>query len=192
MAVHSNTHVYQLQSIWIHIPANRWISTNCSAFQYRFLPITVHWNTDFKQWQSIGYKIFLHIRLKFPVFTHMRKFYFTPWEKPHVEGKWCHCHIKVYVAWTSGVIFRYNKVMSHCYTKHKTLLTHGVDDHGVPTSPLIWYATWPLSEKNVLTFVPHPMGRGCVKGFNICLHFVIMIIPMNLIYVTWPYYEKKV
>ena len=48
--------------------------------------------------------------------------------------------------------------------------------------PLIWYATWLLSEKRYsLTFWPHPLGRGCVCGQNICYHVAASIVSFNLI-----------
>ena len=47
---------------------------------------------------------------------------------------------------------------------------------------LIWYATWPLSEKKRnLTLWPHPRGRGCVYGQHICFHCDLCSIPFNLI-----------
>ena len=48
--------------------------------------------------------------------------------------------------------------------------------------PLIWHATWLLSEKdNSLTFWPHPLGRGCVCGQNICYHVAASVVSFNLI-----------
>ena len=37
--------------------------------------------------------------------------------------------------------------------------------------PLIWYATWPFSEKKswILTCWPHPQGRGRIYGQNMAL-----------------------
>ena len=87
--------------------------------------------------------------------------------------------------------------------------------------PLIWYATWLLSVKDIvwpfdptpwvkgvsvgkifaasvvsfnlicnkttfrkiysLTFWPHPLGRGCVCGQNICYHVAASVVSFNLI-----------
>ena len=48
--------------------------------------------------------------------------------------------------------------------------------------PLIWYATWLLSEKRYsLTFWHHPLGRGCVCGQNICYHVAASAVSFNLI-----------
>ena len=50
------------------------------------------------------------------------------------------------------------------------------------SSALIWYATWLLSEKKYsLTFWPHPLGRGCVCGQNICYHVAASVVSFNLI-----------
>ena len=49
------------------------------------------------------------------------------------------------------------------------------------SSAFIWYATWLLSEKDSLTFRPHPLGRGCVCGQNICNHVDASIVIFNLI-----------
>ena len=50
------------------------------------------------------------------------------------------------------------------------------------SSALIWYATWLLSEKRYsLTFWPHPLGRVCVCGQNICYHVAASLIGFNLI-----------
>ena len=48
--------------------------------------------------------------------------------------------------------------------------------------PLIWYATWLLSEKKYsLTFWPHPLGWGCVCLQNICYHVAASVVSFNLI-----------
>ena len=48
--------------------------------------------------------------------------------------------------------------------------------------PLIWYATWLLSEKIYSwTFWPHPLGQGCVCGQNICYHVSARVVSFNLI-----------
>ena len=47
--------------------------------------------------------------------------------------------------------------------------------------PLIWYVTWLLSERYSLTFWPHPLGRGCVCGQNICYHVAASVVSFNLI-----------
>ena len=47
--------------------------------------------------------------------------------------------------------------------------------------PLIWYATGLLSEKESLTFWPHPLGRGCVCGQNICYRVAASVGSFNLI-----------
>ena len=36
-------------------------------------------------------------------------------------------------------------------------------------------------QKKVLSFWPHPRGRGCAQGHNICLYGVLCSIPFNLI-----------
>ena len=43
--------------------------------------------------------------------------------------------------------------------------------------PLIWYAR----KRYSLTFWPHPLGRGCVCGQNICYHVAASIVSFNLI-----------
>ena len=48
--------------------------------------------------------------------------------------------------------------------------------------PLIWYATWLLSEKDIVwPFWPYPLGRGCVCGQNICYHVAASVVSFNLI-----------
>ena len=50
------------------------------------------------------------------------------------------------------------------------------------SSASIWYATWLLSQKSiVLTFWPHPLGRWCSCGQNICYHVAASIVSFNLI-----------
>ena len=44
--------------------------------------------------------------------------------------------------------------------------------------------TFRLSEKNVLTIWPHPCGRWCVSGQNLCLHGALCSIPL-IWYVIW-------
>ena len=46
---------------------------------------------------------------------------------------------------------------------------------------LIWYATWPPSEKKCFDLLTPSSGRWCVKGKNICLHDVLCFIAVNLI-----------
>ena len=46
--------------------------------------------------------------------------------------------------------------------------------------PLIWYATWPCSEK-VLTFWHHPPGLGVDVLANISYHVAAFVIPLSLI-----------
>ena len=43
--------------------------------------------------------------------------------------------------------------------------------------PLIWYATWLLSEKDIVC----PLGQGCVCGQNICYHVDASFVSFNLI-----------
>ena len=43
--------------------------------------------------------------------------------------------------------------------------------------PLIWYATWLLSEKDIVW----PLGLGCVCGQNICYHVATSVVSINLI-----------
>ena len=45
--------------------------------------------------------------------------------------------------------------------------------------PLIWYATWLLSQKDMVW--PHPLGWGCVCGQNISYHVAASIVSFNLI-----------
>ena len=48
--------------------------------------------------------------------------------------------------------------------------------------PLIWYATWLLSEKDIVwPFDPTPLGWGCVCGQNICYHVAASVVSFNLI-----------
>ena len=49
--------------------------------------------------------------------------------------------------------------------------------------PLIWYATWLLSVKDIVwPFDPHPpLGQGCVCGQNICYHVAAIVVSFNLI-----------
>ena len=48
--------------------------------------------------------------------------------------------------------------------------------------PLIWYATWLLSVKDIVwPFDPHLLGQGCVCGQNICYHVAASVISFNLI-----------
>ena len=48
-----------------------------------------------------------------------------------------------------------------------------------PSSALIWYATWLLSEKYI--FWPHPLGQRCVCGQNICYYVAASVVSFNLI-----------
>ena len=47
--------------------------------------------------------------------------------------------------------------------------------------PLIWYATWLLSEKDIVWPFNPTQGQGCVCGQNISYHIAASIVSFNLI-----------
>ena len=47
--------------------------------------------------------------------------------------------------------------------------------------PLIWYATWLLSVKDIVWPLTPPLGQGCVCGQNICYHVAASVVSFYLI-----------
>ena len=48
-----------------------------------------------------------------------------------------------------------------------------------------------LQKNNHLYLLTQCRGRGCIKGQNICLHFVLCFIPANLVYNNTTFEKKK-
>ena len=56
--------------------------------------------------------------------------------------------------------------------------------------PLIWYAKGLLSEKNVLTYWPHPWSRGCLWAkyllpYSCMCHSIYLICNMTIFWKSW-------